>query len=413
MTATGNPAGGTFAWTVADASIATVSGSGKTVKVKAVKAGRTKLKVTYQAAGCTCTAEADVQTCTVTSGRKYAFAIKSINTAIGVRAKIKTRYGKLTCEDEGCSTKTAYHVVYANLSGTGAAGTIWAQSGFGRERNAGSTAIKTYRYGEMQGALYKVNYDTANAPAEGSGHLYQCELDQPSGTWTYSQDGTAWNKIADNGWKGKASDNISYPGEIFNSEDDMPGTDANKCEFTECQYLEVAKPPVEEASPSTILSDFGFDRSDITPQQQAQIDAVAKQVKESQTTPPKVTKVRMVGHTDPVGSAGYNVGLGQKRALAARTALADALDALQAGLSGNVQLVTESKGETQLVDTSGTAAGDAKNRRVEMFLTTGDAPQWTDAGLVKADVTSNDDAEWGAEWVSGTALNIWDKKPLP
>ena len=30
---------------------------------------------------------------------------------------------------------------------------------------------------------------------------------------------------------------------------------------------------------------------------------------------------------------------------------------------------------------------------------------------IRADVKSDDSSEWGSERVSGTAFNIWDKKP--
>jgi hypothetical protein len=216
--------------------------------------------------------------CKCTPGRKYAHAgPKSVANLIGVRAKIKTRYGKLCCEPD--STETAYHVVYANISNSSGSLT-WAQSGFGRERNAGSTAIKTYRYAEMNGSTYKVNYDTGNAPAEGSLHTYQCDLDKANGKWTFSFDGTAWQTFADNGWKNTMGTDAQWTGEIYNKEDDMPGTASDKCSFTECQYC-----------------------------------------------------------------------------------------------------------------------------------TDGNAYQ--DAGLVAGDVSSDDAGEWGAEWVSATAINIWDKKPLP
>jgi hypothetical protein len=154
---------------------------------------------------------------------------------IGIKAKIKTRYGKICCESEGCSTETGYHVVYVNVSNS--SGDVkWAQTGWGRERNAGSAAIKKYRYAEMNGDAYKVNYDTAHAPAEGATHEYKCELDKATGKWSFSQDGTAWENFADNYWKTHVGTDIQWTGEVFNKEDDMPGTAGDKCNFTECQY---------------------------------------------------------------------------------------------------------------------------------------------------------------------------------
>lgn len=417
ITATGTPPGGSFSWSSDDPDVVKVTGAGRKATVKALKAGKAKIEVTYKVSGCTCTAEADVQACTCTpkagGGRWYAYADKNVDKVVGSRAKIKTRYGKVCCEDEDCTTKTGYHVVYANVSNDAGATRLWAQTGYGRERNAGSKTINKYRYAEMNGATYKVNYDTANPPAEGAVHLYQCEVDNTTGKWRFLQDGAEWQTFADAGWKKKTGVTIHFVGEIFNQEDDMPGTDADKCEFTECQYLEQRDDPTEEETPSEVLTDFGFDKSTITPEQAAQIDAIADVVAESWKTPPEVVKIRLVGHTDAVGSPGYNVGLGQRRALAVRGALVDALEAREPGLSAKVKLVTESKGETELADHSGTPEGDAKNRRVEVFLTTNaPAPDWQDAGFAEGDVQSEDDAEWGAEWISDTAFNIWDKKPL-
>ena len=417
VTATSVPSGGSFTWTSEDTKIATVSGSGKTANVKGVKQGKTKIKVVCQVAGCTCSAEADVSVCTCTpaagGGRHYCTGHKVVAKPIGVRAKIKTRYGKVCCEDEGCATLDSYNVVYANVSGN-AGKLIWAQTGFGRERQPGTTTINKYRYAEMNGGTYQVKYDKDNSPAEGSVHLYQCVLDKATGKWTYTQDGTDWLVFSDNTWKNKTGGDIQYTGEIIDQEDDMAGTEADKCEITECQYLQDRDQPTEQETLSEVLSDFGFDKSDIKRGHQAQIDSISDRVAQSRTSPPEIVKIRLVGHTDAVGSAGYNMGLGQRRALAARGALADALEKRESGLSGKVKIVTESKGESELIDKTGTPAGDAKNRRVEVFLTThSDLPEWKDAGLVKAEVRSDDDGEWGAEWVSGTALNIWDKQPLP
>jgi len=123
--------------------------------------------------------------------------------------------------------------------------------------------------------------DTAHAPAEGSIHEYKIELNKTTGTWSYFDDGTVWQTYADAFWTGTLGTSIQWTGEIYNMEDDMPGTAGDKCSFTGCQY---------------------------------RID----------------------------GGAAY-----------------------------------------------------------------------VDAGLVAGDVNSDDVNEWGAEWVSSTALNIWDKRPHP
>lgn len=283
ITATGNPPGGTYAFSSGDGSVATVATAGDKGTVTGVKQGRAVITATYTPPGCAaCSDTVNVKVCTCTphggGGRYYTHAGKVVASVIGASTKIKTRYGKVCCEDEGCSTVSAYHVVYVNVSNNSGA-TKWAQSGFGRERTAGSAAIKSYRYAEMNGNAYKVNYDTSNAPAEGSVHQYECNLNKTTGKWTFLYDGTAWENFADDFWKGTTGTDVQWTGEIFNKEDDMPGTSGNKCSFTNCKY-----------------------------------------------------------HKE------------------------------------------------------GTA--------------------YADAGLVAGDVRSDDNAEWGAEHVSGTAFNIWDKSPL-
>lgn len=242
VAANGTPAGGGFAWTSSDAGVATVAGSGSTATVTAVAAGTATITVTFSPSGCgPCSDRVSVKVCTCTPGRKYAYAAKSVSHVTGVRAKIKTRYGKLCCEDEGCNTDAAYNVVFVSIANQSGGTSMWGQAGYGRERNAGSTAIKRYRYAEMNGATYKVNYDTAHAPAEGSVHTYQCELTKSTGTLTYSFDGSAWQTFADTGWKNTTANSTKAVEEIYNKEDDMAGTTADKCQVTEWQYREDGK----------------------------------------------------------------------------------------------------------------------------------------------------------------------------
>lgn len=240
ITATGTPGGGTYTFSSSDPAVTTVVGNNNKGTITAVARGTAVITVTYTPASCgPCKDTVNVKVCTCTpksgGGRWYANAKKSVDKAIGVSAKIKTRYGKICCEDEGCSTETGYHVVYVNVSNS--SGTVkWAQTGYGRERSAGSTAIKKYRYAEMNGDNYKVNYDTSNAPAEGSVHTYECNLNKDTGKWTFLYDGSAWENYSDNYWKDKTGTDVQWTGEIFNKEDDMPGTAGDKCTFTECKY---------------------------------------------------------------------------------------------------------------------------------------------------------------------------------
>jgi hypothetical protein len=86
------------------------------------------------------------------------------------------------------------------------------------------------------GKLYQILFSPDNAPAQDSVHLYQCDLDSSSGTWTFSLDGAAFNTYQDDAWKAVTASDVQWNGEIYNQEDDMPGTQTDKCNFTGCQY---------------------------------------------------------------------------------------------------------------------------------------------------------------------------------
>ena len=72
--------------------------------------------------------------------------------------------------------------------------------------------------------------------------------------------------------------------------------------------------------------------------------------------------VRVVGHTDTVGSDAYNQQLSQDRALAvARLLIRDGVSASRITYSG--------RGYNEPITTNSTAAGRAQNRRVEIVIT--------------------------------------------
>jgi hypothetical protein len=158
-------------------------------------------------------------------------SVANLNAA---KAKIKTRYGKLCCENEGCSTAHALHCTYVNISDSNGGSVKWAQTGFGRERNYGSTAIATDQYAEVNGNTYHIR--KVPGPADGSVHEYRFGLNPATGRWTFFFDGTNWHTHSDPFWNGKRGDSVQWTGEIHNTDDDMSGTSGNKCNFTECQY---------------------------------------------------------------------------------------------------------------------------------------------------------------------------------
>jgi outer membrane protein OmpA-like peptidoglycan-associated protein/subtilisin family serine protease len=122
------------------------------------------------------------------------------------------------------------------------------------------------------------------------------------------------------------------------------------------------------AGPSTVLDDFGEESSKLIPGHDASLATLAKTIVDSQATPTPVETVCLVGHTDSSGDDVYNVGLGKKRASAAEAALRKKVEALSPGLPARLKFDPTSKGETSPAASNSTAAGKAKNRRVEITL---------------------------------------------
>lgn len=86
-----------------------------------------------------------------------------------------------------------------------------------------------------------------------------------------------------------------------------------------------------------------------------------REVARSLNTHPNST-VRVVGHTDNVGSAVYNQQLSKDRALAvARILIRDGVSSSRITYSG--------RGYNEPITTNATAAGRAQNRRVEIVIT--------------------------------------------
>lgn len=154
---------------------------------------------------------------------------------------------------------------------------------------------------------------------------------------------------------------------VFDRRDRCPDTPANTpVEHHGCplpQYPASA-PPVEPQAPATeviTLNDVGdvlfdFDQSDLTPQAQSLLDGLMGKL--SQTA---VSRIRVVGHTDSVGSDAYNQGLSERRA----SSVADYL--LSQGLAPD-KLSSEGKGESEPVSDNETEEGRAQNRRVELHI---------------------------------------------
>jgi peptidoglycan-associated lipoprotein len=103
---------------------------------------------------------------------------------------------------------------------------------------------------------------------------------------------------------------------------------------------------------------FGFNKSDVSTEAKAALDAFAKRVKDEN----KNVYIEIQGHTDSVGSDQYNLVLGQARAETVMRYLA-----MQHGFP--VHRVTAiSYGKFKPIADNKTADGRAKNRRVSLVV---------------------------------------------
>ena len=117
-----------------------------------------------------------------------------------------------------------------------------------------------------------------------------------------------------------------------------------------------APPPPPVATKVTYAADafFDFDKSVLKPEGKAKLDDLVGKIKGI-----NLEVIIAVGHTDAVGSDGYNQTLSVRRSEAVKAYL------VTKGIEKN-RVYTEGKGEKQPVADNKTGEGRAKNRRVEI-----------------------------------------------
>jgi OmpA-OmpF porin, OOP family len=154
---------------------------------------------------------------------------------------------------------------------------------------------------------------------------------------------------------------------VFDRRDRCPDTPADTpVEHHGCplpQYPASA-PPVEPQAPASeviTLNDagkvlFDFDKSDLTTDARSQLDGLMGKLSNAD-----VASIRVVGHTDSVGTDAYNQGLSERRASSVVEYL------LTQGLAPG-KLTSEGKGESEPVADNETDEGRAQNRRVELHI---------------------------------------------
>jgi len=101
---------------------------------------------------------------------------------------------------------------------------------------------------------------------------------------------------------------------------------------------------------------FGFDSAELSADARANLDILANSLKTYDNT-----DVLIIGHTDGIGSATYNMGLSERRARSASTYLASK------GIPSD-RILTEGRGLTEPIAENDTDEGRLLNRRVEVLI---------------------------------------------
>jgi len=136
---------------------------------------------------------------------------------------------------------------------------------------------------------------------------------------------------------------------VIDAKDKCPGTRAGaKVDQWGCEIM-------ESMTIDLLEGEFGFDSAVLTPAMEQALDAVAKMIKDS----PGSETLVIIGHTDSVGPADYNMGLSLRRAESARDYL------VSAGVSTDM-ITVRGEGEENPVADNSTREGRDQNRRIHV-----------------------------------------------
>ena len=119
----------------------------------------------------------------------------------------------------------------------------------------------------------------------------------------------------------------------------------------------VEPPPPPPVAAKTFIVFFNFDKSDLTPEAQAVVAEAAAAFKSTGSV-----SIAVVGHTDTVGSAAYNLPLSQRRAASVKAGL------VANGVPGDV-ISTDGKGFSEPLVATGPGVKEPQNRRATIDLT--------------------------------------------
>jgi outer membrane protein OmpA-like peptidoglycan-associated protein len=115
--------------------------------------------------------------------------------------------------------------------------------------------------------------------------------------------------------------------------------------------------------PKEILEAFDQGSAAVKPAHQTKLSQLALCVRDSQKTARPIRCVHAIGHASVEGDAAFNDRLGRQRAEQVRVQLTAALDRVLPGLSRQVEITTDTRGESQPRN-----QGAPKDRRVELFI---------------------------------------------
>ena len=118
----------------------------------------------------------------------------------------------------------------------------------------------------------------------------------------------------------------------------------------------LAPAPQPVAAPGSYLVFFDFAKSNLTPEAVDIVNSAAAGIVQTPGT-----KVTVIGHTDTVGSAQFNMALGQKRADSVAAQL------MSQGVSES-SIVTASEGETSPLVPTGDGVAEPQNRRASISV---------------------------------------------
>ncbi len=135
--------------------------------------------------------------------------------------------------------------------------------------------------------------------------------------------------------------------------------------------FEIAAPPAAGSPPPpfVVLDGFAFDDATMPTRHVPIVERLARLIAASRVSSQPIEFVTIIGDADTTGTGVYNLDLARRRAESVGTALQGAILALGTEVpAGRLVVLPMSRGETTPVASNRTAAGRARNRRVNVFV---------------------------------------------